>query len=460
MKEDNSETLIANTKQAMEDYVKSCNDKKIKNKDEIEVLQVKLDKINQTDIDAERETIKEAETLAKELEDLMVKYQHEADKIKSFESEKEAVESTQLEYKELLKNANRTKSRLTKEITTEEKEKEKVEKDLQHTHDNPDVCPVCENNINEEKINIWIATQKELLEKIVTNIDSKNKQLEETNTNIENWTAKVDEQQGSIDVYNKVINKQQTKTDKVKKKYKAVEIPETMDEDELNKLDDKKKEIEQQIRDKEGKDFVDKKYLQSLMSQAKQHAKEKKEHTKELIRIKNKFIITKWWEDSLSSKKNSMKTWCINNVIGFFNSKIKFYIDRFFEGSVSLQLDNNLNEVISVNGNERVYDIFSGGEKRRLNLAILFALNDLVKANVSSKMNIMFLDEVLSNYLDDKGISSVLEILQDMSDNGNNSIFVIDHKDNFKDYPSFVNVTVVKGKDGFSRIKQEINYET
>jgi DNA repair exonuclease SbcCD ATPase subunit len=460
LKEESAETLIENTKQSMQEYVDSCNKKKNRNKEEIEALEEKLAKINTTDIDAERETIAEAERLAKEQEDMMVKYQHAADKVKSLESEKEAVESTKLEYTELLKNAEKTKKRLNKELKSEGKEKEKVEAELAHTHENPDTCPVCENHINEDKINIWITTQEELLEKINNNISSKNKQLEEANTNVENWTAKSDDLQKQIDVYDKVITKQETKTKKLKEDYQAIEIPETMDETELNELDEKRREIEQQIRDKEGKDFVDKKYLKSLMEQAKQHAADKKTLTTELKELKHKFIITKWWEDSLSSKKNSMKSWCINNVIGYFNSKIKFYIDRFFEGTVSLQLDNNLNEVIAVNDNERVYDMFSGGEKRRLNLAILFALNDLVKANVSSKMNIMFLDEVLSNYLDDKGISSVLEVLQDMSDGGDNSIFVIDHKDNFKDYPSFINITVVKGTDGYSRIQQETNYET
>ena len=460
LKEDNIQTLIDNTKQSMEEYVKSCNDKKMRNKNKIAELQKKLDRINQTDIDAERENIKEAERLAKEQEDMMVKYQHEADKAKSLESEKEAVESTKLEYTELLKNAVKTKKRLEKELKAEQREKEKVEADLQHTRENPDTCPVCENHINEEKINIWITTQEELLEKINNNIISKNKQLKETEANETNWVDKADDLQKQINVYDKVIKKQRDKANETKKKYQDIKIPDTMNEDELNELDEKRHEIKQQIRDKEGKDFIDKKYLQALMEQAKQHAKEKKSYTKELTNLKHKFTVIKFWEDSLSSKKNSMKSWCINNVIGYFNSKIKFYINRFFEGTVSLQLDNNLNEVIFVNDNERVYDMFSGGEKRRLNLAILFALNDLVKANVSSKMNIMFLDEVLSNYLDDKGISSVLEMLQDMSDNGDFSIFVIDHKDNFKDYPSFINITVVKDTDGFSRIEQETNYET
>ena len=97
--------------------------------------------------------------------------------------------------------------------------------------------------------------------------------------------------------------------------------------------------------------------------------------------------------------------------------------------------------------------MFSRGEKRRLNLAVLFALFSLVKANISTKINIMFLDEILSNHLDDKGIATVLELLEDMKDN-NETVFIIEHREHFKDYPSFVPISVYKDRHEFSHIKE------
>ncbi len=452
VKTEGADALIENTKLAMKEYVDSCKKKKTDNKIIVEQLKLKLEKINTTDINAERAKIKKAEDLAKEQESLMIDYQHEADKLKLIDNERETIKSTQGEYDGLLKTANKTKKRLDAKKDADEL---KIAQDeLQHVHDNPDLCPICSNNIESDDLKTWINAKMELINKIEETIISTNKQKDDNNENIINWTTKKDELKESIKELNKKYKKQEKIADKIKKEYGNMEIPETMDEDELNKLDEKIKELEQKIRDKENKEFLDKKYLNSLMQQAKDYANEKKNHGTDLKKLKHKFMIMKWWEDSLSSKKNSMKSWCINNVIGYFNSKIKYYIDRFFEGSVQLELDNDLNELISTNGNERSYDQFSGGEKRRLNLAILFALNDLVKSNISSKMNVMFLDEILSNYLDDKGISSVLEILQDMRDNDNSSVYVIDHKDNFKDYPSFTNIVIIKEEDGFSYIKQ------
>ena len=413
-----------------------------------------------SDIGTERLKIRQAEEIAKNKKDLQLLHEHENEKISSLDNELENLKTTKIEYEGFIKTAQDNVSSFNNELIKERDEFKRLSKDLKHAHDNPDKCPVCSNSINEDKFKNWKNSQLELLKKIEENIKNKKRQVNDTNGNIQQWSIKIDDLQKSINELETKIKNQQKKDSLIKERYEAIEIITTMDEDTLDKLDEKKKEIEQQIRDKENKDFIDKQYLNTLLSQAKQYASDKKAYGKELKTLKHEFVITKWWEDSLSSKKNSMKSWCINNIIGYFNSKIKYYLDRFFDGSVSLQLDNDLNEIIKSNSKDRIYDMFSGGEKRRLNLAILFALNDLIKTNVSSKMNIMFLDEVLSNYLDDKGISSVLEILQDMVDGGNNSIFVIDHKDNFKDYPSFKSIVVVKDVDDFSRISQENNNET
>jgi len=453
LKEDNINSLIDNTKQTMQDYVNSCNEKKAANKKEIEELNKELNKINKTDIEAERIKINKAIELTNKIKELELLYNHENDKISSLDNEVKNLKTTKSEYEGFIKVAQKNISSFNDELKSENDEFKKLSKDLKHAHKNPDKCPVCDNNINEDKFKDWKNSQLEFLKKKEEVIKNKEKQIIDSNNSINQWTIKKDDLQKSIDDLELKIKNQNKKALLIKEECESIETIETMDENELNKIDEKKKEIEQKIRDKENKDFVDKQYLNTLLAQTKQYSSDKKAYTKEIKTLKHEFVVTKWWEDSLSSKKNSMKSWCINNIIGYFNSKIKYYLDRFFDGTVSLQLDNDLNEIIISNSKDRIYDMFSGGEKRRLNLAILFALNDLVKTNVSSKMNIMFLDEVLSNYLDDKGISSVLEILQDMIDDGNNSIFVIDHKDNFKDYPSFKNVVVVKDTDGFSRIE-------
>jgi len=452
-KEDNIVNIIENTKKTLQDYIDSCNKKKNDNKKELEKLNEELNKINETDINKERQKILELNDLILKKNNLILVYKNEIEKISSLINEKETLEKTKEEYNTFINSTQKKQIKLNNELNDNDDEYSNLLNKLDHAHENQDTCPVCDNNINEEKFKVWKISQLNFLEKIKNEINNKKAQIKENENSIQQWNLKKDDLQKLIDEFILKIKNQENNANNIKNEYESIKFEDIMDENKLNKLDEKKKNLEQQIKDKENKDFVDKQYLNTLLNQVKQHNLDKKTYSKELKILKNDFIITKWWEDSFSSKKNSMKSWCINNVIGYFNNKIKYYLDRFFDGTVSLKLDNDLNETIEADVKERTYDMFSGGEKRRLNLAILFALNDLVKTNVSSKMNIMFLDEVLSNYLDEKGISCVLEILQDIIDDGNNSIFVIDHRDNFKDYPSFKNISIIKELDGFSRIE-------
>ena len=282
-------------------------------------------------------------------------------------------------------------------------------------------------------------------------INEKNKKIASLETEIKEFSSAVKKLQSQKNVVNEKINEIKNEISLLQKEYDEIVIPDIKSEKELKELQEKKIEVITKIEELKKKKFIDEEYLKGLKEQIKDYVDQLRDRKKEYKKAKKDLVVTQWWEDGLSSKKNSMKSWCISNINGYFNARIKFYMDRFFDGEVNLQLDNDLNEKISFVSKGRSYGQFSGGEKRRLNLAILFALNDIVKTNMASKLNIMFLDEVLSNYLDDKGISTVLDILSEMKQK-KHSVWVIDHRDNFKDYPDFENIKIIKNKEGFSHI--------
>jgi DNA repair exonuclease SbcCD ATPase subunit len=232
-------------------------------------------------------------------------------------------------------------------------------------------------------------------------------------------------------------------------------LPQAMEESELIKLESKKKILEDKIISLQEKEYVNPEYISGQEKQKQLHETSLQNIQVDIKALSKKVIMTQFWENALSSKKNSLKSWCINTIIAFLNDKVRYYVDRFFDGSVSVVFDTELNETITCYENDRVYGQFSGGEKRRLNIAILFALNELIKTNLSSsKLNVMFLDEVLGNYLDERGVSTILDILQEKRDEDGAAIYVVEHKDSFKEYPYFQHITVVKGADNYSRIEQ------
>jgi DNA repair exonuclease SbcCD ATPase subunit len=442
---------LENVKKSMTDYVESCRKQKDANAKLVIELEKDLKKINETDIEKERALITEAERLALLVEQKMVDYQKIVDRVVFLEKEKDNYRSSREEYKDLTKNNRKTIKQLNQDI---EKLNTSV-KDLQTTlikvEANPELCPLCENAINVDKLEHWKDDQNEKINAFIDSKDEKLKLIESSQLQIIGWETKdKDFETGIEDCIKKIKDENKASVD-LKKEYEAIIVPRTMNLDELNELSKKKLEIEVKLAELNSKTFIDKEYLDKIKQQGVETLRDLNARKRDLLAAQKRFTILEWWEDSLSSKKNSMKSWCINNIIGYFNARLKYYMDRFFDGTVSIQMDTELNEQVTYLDNERTVGQFSGGEKRRLNLAILFALNSLIKANLTTKINIMFLDEVLSNSLDDKGISTVLELLEELKDN-KETVFVIDHRDHFKDYPSFESVVVHKDKSGFSHI--------
>lgn len=455
LESENILNLIDNTKKTMIEYVESCKKQKEGIKQKIDKLNEELNEIEEMNIEEELNKIKRNQQLENEIEQKMSIYQQRMDKIKTLDGQIQNIEDSRLEYRELIKSNKKSIEKTEKEIEDTKSDIIKLKEKIEDAKQNPETCPLCKNEINEHDHKFWINEQEEKLNDYEEHQQQLEKNLESLSEKVNDWEHKVDELKShSLQIHiekEKIIEE----TKLLKEEYSSIKLEEVKDEKELKELNNRKLEIESTIHALENEKVIDKNYLSKLKEQVLAHQEEHKNKKSEIKEMTKKFVVLQWWEDSLSSKKRSMKSWCINNILGYFNARIKFYLDRFFDGSVSVQLDNELNETIESYNKERFTGSFSGGEKQRLNLAILFALYSLTKANISTKINIMFLDEILSTSLDDKGISTVLELLEEMKEN-NETVYIIDHKDNFKDYPAFENIVIHKDKDGYSHIKEAV----
>lgn len=117
------------------------------------------------------------------------------------------------------------------------------------------------------------------------------------------------------------------------------------------------------------------------------------------------------------------------------------------DGSVSDKFDI---EIRNVNGGN-LYKGNSEGEKKRIDLAISFAIQDLVLSKADMKTNIALYDEVFEG-LDEIGSENVIKLLRERQDKVE-SIFVITHNTHLKSL--FENVITVEKKDGFTRLISE-----
>lgn len=125
-------------------------------------------------------------------------------------------------------------------------------------------------------------------------------------------------------------------------------------------------------------------------------------------------------------KDSGIKSRIIKNYIPVINDTINKYLTKmnFF---VAFHLDEEFNETIkSRHRDEFTYASFSEGEKKKIDLALLFAWRRIAAMKNSITTNLLILDEILDGSLDDQGTDAFLDIVGGLDKDTNT--FVISHK--------------------------------
>jgi len=155
---------------------------------------------------------------------------------------------------------------------------------------------------------------------------------------------------------------------------------------------------------------------------------------------------------SVLLKDTGIKKRIISHYIPVINKVINSYLQQmnFF---VLFELDEEFNEKIrSRHRDEFTYNSFSEGEKRKIDLALLFAWRRIAQMKNSVSTNLLILDEILDGSLDNTSTESFLDIIANLDKTTN--LFVISHKpkeiiqDRFEKQITFVK------KNNFSQIER------
>ena len=149
-------------------------------------------------------------------------------------------------------------------------------------------------------------------------------------------------------------------------------------------------------------------------------------------------------------KDSGIKGKIIKHYLPIMNKVINKYLAQmdFF---VQFELSESFDETIKSRHRDIfTYDSFSEGEKRKIDLALLFAWRKIAAIKNSLSCNLLIFDEVLDGSLDDYATEAFLNILKSFGQGTN--VFVISHKskellqDKFQEHISFGK------KNNFSRM--------
>lgn len=148
-----------------------------------------------------------------------------------------------------------------------------------------------------------------------------------------------------------------------------------------------------------------------------------------------------------------IRKFVIDGIIPALNSRVAHWLQFLIDGRISLEFNNELEERIErrpADGDPFVYHAMSGGERRRLNLAVSQAFAHVMMLNSGTCPSLVFLDEVTTN-IDQMGVVGVYNMITELAKD--RQVFVTTHDTNLLEMLDGCEVITLEKKGGFTRLK-------
>jgi len=180
--------------------------------------------------------------------------------------------------------------------------------------------------------------------------------------------------------------------------------------------------------------------LKVLNTSIKEQRKIYKRHLNEVSLSQKGYDVMRFWETAFSEQ--GLVKYLIRNILSFFNDRANYYLGFLTNGNFSIKFDEFLHDEIKNNGSHVYYEALSGGEKKKLSLAVMLSLNDLLLLTGKERSNVVFFDEIADS-LDEEGIKGLYELIQQITTS--KRLFIITHNEYLgsliEDWSDIVEVT-------------------
>lgn len=158
------------------------------------------------------------------------------------------------------------------------------------------------------------------------------------------------------------------------------------------------------------------------------------------------YEVMRFWEKAFSEQ--GLVKYFIRNILDYLNFKVNEYLSILTNNQFTMRFSEELDETIHNNGRQLSYISLSGGEKRKINLAVMLALQSLLTHTSKEQSNIIFFDEVAEN-MDEDGCVGIFNLLKALKDE-NKTVFLITHNAYLKSLLTGCQIVNIQKKNGES----------
>jgi DNA repair exonuclease SbcCD ATPase subunit len=325
-----------------------------------------------------------------------------------------------------VKSFNKTKSELVTKSSNISAEIKQLEKEKQNIINKGNICPTCNREYCEDDIK---AVQKKIKE-IDDQLTTLANESFSVNSEKIDWDDKIDEIEEGIDKINKKIRDlDQIKSD--------IRINEQKISNHEGNIRDCEKWIEET---KKGDPSID--------TNIQNTKKEIQKTETELTEIKKTMAIL----DSVKFivSEEGVKTFIIKKMLNVLNTRLNYYL-KLLDTPCKVEFDEFFDETIYNEKNKECsYFNFSGGERKRIDTAVLFMFQDILRTQSSISHSLNIYDELFDSALDDNGVEKILNILRERVQKYNEAIYIVSHKSSTK--TNIDNIINLEKENGVTRI--------
>jgi DNA repair exonuclease SbcCD ATPase subunit len=153
--------------------------------------------------------------------------------------------------------------------------------------------------------------------------------------------------------------------------------------------------------------------------------------------------------------EEGVRSFIIKKMLQMLNNRLNFYLKKLDANCICTFNEYFEENIFTEQGRSCSYFNFSGGEQKRIDLAILFTFLDIRRLQSNVSMNIAVYDELLDTSIDGRGIECVLEILKDRVASYNEAVFIISHKNDAIKHATGEIIFLQKQNEITTRIKYD-----
>lgn len=418
-------------------------------------------------LDVKRKKLKEVDELKAALQDTKDDIQEQERVVRKHER---IVSETQ----DSLESYAQSISKCKKKIESFKQQKEQLDENVGMP------CPTCGQPMTAESIepakkeyDEQIQAQQEEIEKYQGKTERANADILSAQQKIQECKAEIQELQSTVDEFEALISRSKKLIDEKAECEKAVQKSQEQFYKAEASVKVQKNDIKQsqQMLEKAQKDILELSKDNPYEAIITKYKSEQDSCKAEIVEFENSVKdkldekdCLVFWQQAYSNQ--GIKSYILDDITPFLNRRVNKYLDKLTSGHIEVKFTTQTTlksgetrekfsiEISNQDGGQE-YSANSGGERKRIDLAINLALQDLVASRSNKRINIAIWDEVF-DALDEVGIEKVIELLQELSEE-KSTILVVSHNQHLQSY--FTNIITVVKKDGFSYLENSTDDE-